>query len=288
MKLTKMFSKFFVMVMILSIITPFAISNANASVAYAATIKLNKTSISLDVGKSYTLKVSGTKSKVAWSSSNKKIATVSTSGKVTAKKAGSATVTALVNKKKYNCKVTVKTPVNPLVKNAPFAAQEANLGKINTVIPKDWTMNVLAQESNYIMVMLYPSTVDINSGSSNITVIVQETDTAPTYDLAKEYFSSVITEDLIATQLASAGLGDVVVSDFTTSDYETKNGTAFKTAYSTTYKVDDQEGSLTQIIYDIYINNFLVEVTITDAGDNLTPDIYEISEYILDSLQLVK
>ncbi len=288
MKLTRMFNKFFVMMMILSLITPFAVSNANATVAYAATIKLNKTSISLDVGKTYTLKISGTKSKVTWSTSNKKVATVNSSGKVTAKKAGSATVTALVNKKKYNCKVTVKTPVNPLVKNAPFAAQDANLGKFNTVVPKDWTMDILAQENNDIIVMLYPSSADLASGSSNITILVQETDTATTYDIAKEYFASVLTEDLFISQFAENGIENITLSEFTTSDYETKNGTAFKTKYIADYKVAEQEGSFIQVLYDIYIDNYLVVVTITDAGDNLTPDIYEVTEYLLDALQLVK
>ncbi|MDF2844939.1 MAG: hypothetical protein K0R00_3365 [Herbinix sp.] len=50
--------------------------------AYAATVKLNKTSINLNVGKSYTLKVTGTKKTVKWSSSDAKIASVSTKGVV--------------------------------------------------------------------------------------------------------------------------------------------------------------------------------------------------------------
>ena len=38
------------------------------------------------------------------------MATVSGSGKVIAKKSGSATITAKVGKKKYSCKVTVESP----------------------------------------------------------------------------------------------------------------------------------------------------------------------------------
>lgn len=49
------------------------------------------------------------KEKITWSSSNKKVATVSESGKVTAKKAGKATITAKTsNGKKATCKITVK------------------------------------------------------------------------------------------------------------------------------------------------------------------------------------
>lgn len=61
----------------------------------------------MDAGKSVRLKITGTKKKVTWSSSNKKIATVSSSGKVKAKSEGTATIRAKVGKKSYKCKVTV-------------------------------------------------------------------------------------------------------------------------------------------------------------------------------------
>ena len=75
----------------------------------AKKIKLNKTSFSLTVGKSTTLKLSNaTASKVKWSTSNKKIATVSSKGVVKGKKAGKVTITATYKNKKYKCTVTVK------------------------------------------------------------------------------------------------------------------------------------------------------------------------------------
>lgn len=76
---------------------------------YAAeSVKLNKTKVTIEVGKSYTLKLSGTKEKATWTSSNTKIAKVNQSGKITGVKNGSATITATVGKTKYTCKVTVK------------------------------------------------------------------------------------------------------------------------------------------------------------------------------------
>ena len=72
------------------------------------TPKLNRTSVSLNKNKTYQLKMSGTTLKAKWTSSNKAVATVSSKGKVTAKGAGTATVTANINGVKYNCKVTVK------------------------------------------------------------------------------------------------------------------------------------------------------------------------------------
>lgn len=66
-----------------------------------------KTKVSLGVGAETTLKLTG-KGKITWKSSNKKIATVSKKGVVTAKKAGTATITATCNGKKATCKVKVK------------------------------------------------------------------------------------------------------------------------------------------------------------------------------------
>ncbi len=73
--------------------------------------KLSKASLSLNMGKKATLKVTGlVNRKVVWSTSNKKIATVQ-NGKVTAIKAGKCTITAQVkNGKKLTCKVTVTDP----------------------------------------------------------------------------------------------------------------------------------------------------------------------------------
>ena len=74
------------------------------------TIKISNKSITLVVGKSKKLKVNGTKSKVSWSSSEKKVADVSSQGKVTAKKKGNAIITASVDGKKLTCKVKVEAP----------------------------------------------------------------------------------------------------------------------------------------------------------------------------------
>lgn len=85
--------------------------------ASAASVKLNKTKLSLMKGKSYTLKVQNTEEEVTWTSSKKSVATVNANGKVTAKKKGTATITAKVGTKKYKCKVTVKQPVTKITLN---------------------------------------------------------------------------------------------------------------------------------------------------------------------------
>ncbi len=74
----------------------------------SAAVKISKSKVTIEVGKSTTLKITGTNKAVKWKTSNKKVATVSKNGKVTANKYGTATITATVDNKNYTCKVTAK------------------------------------------------------------------------------------------------------------------------------------------------------------------------------------
>ena len=86
------------------------------AVAKKKKIALSKTKATLTVGKKLTLKLkNATASKVKWSSSNKKVATVA-KGVVKAKKAGKVTIKAKYKGKTYSCVVTVKKAANQQVK----------------------------------------------------------------------------------------------------------------------------------------------------------------------------
>ena len=79
-------------------------------------VALNKTTLTLDIGKTANLKATlypsnAANKKCTWSSSNTSVATVDSNGKVTAKKAGTATITVKTsNGKTATCKVTVNLP----------------------------------------------------------------------------------------------------------------------------------------------------------------------------------
>lgn len=94
---------------------PVQIASGTQIVAQAATIKLNKKSVVLDVGKTQRLKVTGTKANVKWSSTDASVAKVSQSGVVTAVSSGNATIKAKVGKKTLSCKITVNEKINKLV-----------------------------------------------------------------------------------------------------------------------------------------------------------------------------
>lgn len=74
------------------------------------TIKMTASTKQLKVGKAYTFKAKayGLSGTIKWSSSNKKVASVTSKGKVTAKKAGTTTIKASVGGKSVSCKLTVK------------------------------------------------------------------------------------------------------------------------------------------------------------------------------------
>lgn len=88
-------------------------------------VKLNKTKVTLSITNktakpSIRLKVKNATRKVAWKSSNKKVAAVNGKGTVTAKKAGKAVITARTRKKSLRCRVTVKDTRQPeSVKKTP-------------------------------------------------------------------------------------------------------------------------------------------------------------------------
>lgn len=75
-----------------------------------AAAELSATEMYLVKGQQKTLKITGTSARTAWSSSNKKVATVSSGGKVKAISKGSCNITAKVGRSSYKCQVYVETP----------------------------------------------------------------------------------------------------------------------------------------------------------------------------------
>lgn len=72
------------------------------------TISLNRTVLVLNVGEKDELKVNGTEDAAAWSSSAPTVASVNSTGEVTALTKGNAVITAEVNGESVTCTVTVK------------------------------------------------------------------------------------------------------------------------------------------------------------------------------------
>jgi uncharacterized protein YjdB len=120
-------------------------------------VKLDAKTKTIAKGKSVTLKATvspadATDKAVTWKSSNTKVATVSSNGKVTAKKVGTATITCTTKdgKKTYTCKITVKTPVTKvkLSKNKATLKKGKSLKLKATVTPSKAYQKVTWKSSN--------------------------------------------------------------------------------------------------------------------------------------------
>ena len=112
----------------------------------AASIKLNTTRLTLKNVRSYTLKVKNTSKKVTWTSSNKKVATVSSKGVVKAVKNGTCYIYAKVNGKKLKCKVSVKTPNKKKIINP--SSIRLNRSSASIDIGSSYTLTATISPSN--------------------------------------------------------------------------------------------------------------------------------------------
>lgn len=128
MKITKKLLLSLSIIAMAFVVVPNVVPTAQKVISVqAASVKLNKTKLTLNTNEKYTLKLKGNKKKVKWSTSKKSIATVSAKGKVTAKKAGKVTITAKVGGKKYKCKVTV---VSQYLNRTYITLQKGNTFKL--------------------------------------------------------------------------------------------------------------------------------------------------------------
>jgi len=268
-------------IIVVALVSPTALPFAsNAVVVEAATakIQINKKSVTLEIGKTTTLKVTGTKSKVNWSSSNKKVASILATGKVTAIATGTTKITATVDGKKYTCTVTVIVPVNPYIKSADFDAVEVTIdNSLYLVVPKDWNYDVSANADG-----TYTATLATDSNKSNIIYSLTDTgEAAPSYEELKAYLQQSLSQKFIEDRLSESGVTDAIITDFTSYDYASEIGSAYVTSYTVTIN----GVVLNQVIFDLCLNNYFIEVTSTDA-DNI--DVDYLAAYTIDSMRIIK
>lgn len=109
---SKLIISFMVLVMIITL-APVRTQASNV-------VKINKSKTTMYIGSPQTLRIKGTSQKVTWSSSNKRIATVSSKGKVNPKRTGSVVITGKVDGKSYRCNVTVKKPYLSATKKTTY------------------------------------------------------------------------------------------------------------------------------------------------------------------------
>lgn len=142
-----------------------------------AAVKINQTNKTMYIDDTYTLKITGTKQYILWKSSDKKIASVTKKGKITAKKTGICTITAIIgsgiNNKKLSCKIKVQSRLSCADTLVRCYADEyetvriktKNLSKYeslvienadNEIVSADWN-----DESDYFDIVFIPKKLGI-------------------------------------------------------------------------------------------------------------------------------
>ncbi len=101
--------------------------------AAAKTVSINKKKATLSVGDSLKLKLKNATGTVSWASSKPKVAKVSSKGKVTALKIGTANISAIYKGKSYNCKITV-TGSDELSSKEVYNKCKGSVVEVNTGI----------------------------------------------------------------------------------------------------------------------------------------------------------
>lgn len=198
-----------------------------------AKIALNKSSKKLVVKQKYALKVKGTKKRARWKSSNPKIATITSYGKITAKAAGRTTITAKIGKKSLKCKITVIKP--DLSSSLRIYRKDSNHIVINN---KEQFSSILYKSSNSKIATVSSSgkVKGIATGSCQIMVTFNKAYTKKiNITVEKESFSSTLnvmkgsTRELSVNTFLPSANGIYKVSDSSKGYME--NGIYHSTGY---------------------------------------------------------
>lgn len=214
--------------------------------------KLSKSKVSLYYGAATTLKMLNTESKVKWSSSSKKVATVSSKGKVTAKSLGSATITAKIGKKSYKCTVTVKdrnvgSAIGFVTEGGGLFIKSSSLSRI-TFRPKDYgcakaVVSIKNAQGDTVLTKTY-------------TNLKKNTNYTFTWDGGNAYEGSYRVSVRIGNKISYSPY----LAYKTANDFSGGNGSAsnpFRIAYA------EQFSKITN-----YPNAYFIQVSDLDFGNN--------------------
>lgn len=117
-------------------------------------VKLNKSKLTLGAKETFALKATitpknATNKKVSYKSSKKKVATVSSKGKIKALKKGKTTITATVDGKKATCVVTVKAAPKKITLNAKKKTlKKGKTFQLKVKLPKNTASNKITYKTS--------------------------------------------------------------------------------------------------------------------------------------------
>lgn len=284
----------------LLIVLACTVSAATVQAAVPSKVTLNKKTVNMLVGETTTLKAtispsSAKDDKLTWKSSNKNVAAVTSAGKITAKKAGTATITVTTsNGKKATCKVTVssKKPTKiTLDKTADMLLVGEKLTLKPTIAPTNAKTDILTwKTSNKAVATVSAGVVTAKKkGTATITVTTSNGKKAtckitvnPVYADSTDYIRIKTPEGIRTfhkysqyaynSYLSNFGCVTTTVSMIASSfgkDYDPKtiNAGADSAVYSEKYALKKLTGSSSSPLYQkAAMNLSLASQIFTDLG----------------------
>lgn len=143
-----------------------AAGQAAAAGSGARKVRISRSRVSIVVGQKVRLKVTGTKKKVRWSSSDKSVATVK-AGKVKGRKKGVAFITARVKGKTLKCRVKVK----PVLEVSPRTLNIRGSGTLKVTLRKYAAVNCFIADSS-VATGSWGSWRTLKNGSYQVTLTI--------------------------------------------------------------------------------------------------------------------
>lgn len=263
----------------LSALGPVALIDVNEATGDTAvtSVKLNRSALSLEVGETGKLSAtvlpnSAADKSVSWSSNNAAVATVSTTGIVTAKKAGTAVITATaVNGKSASCTVTVTggttEPTNSVSASATLRTAGHSDGKPSFRLALKNAQNVATVRVQF--------TADTNlvsvTGTNGFTVLDQPKGSYVGGKYTGEVMLVYVNSGRTAfTQSAETGIATFVtggttptlrITGVTISGWDSTG----KAVYGTMGSIDPDKVKFVAATYDLDGNGKVDQVDITVA-----------------------
>lgn len=237
----------------IALATPAAALAPVTTVEAAAKVKLNTTKKTLNVGKTYTLKLKNATGKVTWKSSKKSVATVTSKGKVKAVKAGTATITATNKKKSYKCRITVKNPKKP--DNTP---KTVTVGPVKFTYPGNLIADFAEVEGNYVWAAT--DSEDVKKMTQALTVKMEYTgEEALDYDTMLGMYEAQLSEETMKSTYEALG-AKAEIKNFELSSYDSKLGKAIRVSYHLNVEAEGEKVEEDAVCYLIGINDYIIEV----------------------------
>lgn len=167
------------------------------------TISLNRTVLVLSIGDKESLKVNGTEETVAWSSSDPTVASVTSSGDVTALAKGNAVITAAVGEESVACTVTVKSEDDTSGDNTTTKPNDTTKPGDTTTKPSTGSVDV----SKLTLESEYGTTIKPNDGTFDISLpaglscsfTVKGTDMTAAWSTANSSIATVSSDGTVKT-----------------------------------------------------------------------------------------